>query len=295
MQVATLDGGGMYKTILVHIDGGAQQASRLRAAALLANAYGAHLVGSAATGISRIDLALLTGAASLPIPADDFTALREAALAHLHGFSVQAAALGVASFEGRTVEDAVDFALLLQSRYADLVVLSQDAADAPGPGLAAGLGTRAHGLPERIALHGIRPILLVPGAWQGAALPGTAVVGWDGGMCALRAIGAALPLLQAAGAVKLALVNPDRLSDLHGEEPGADMALYLARHGVQVEVVVERTRATAGNALIGIARACGAGLMVSGAYGHSRLREWVLGGVTRELLERAPVPLLLAH
>jgi nucleotide-binding universal stress UspA family protein len=95
--------------------------------------------------------------------------------------------------------------------------------------------------------------------------------------------------------VRLVLVNPDRMSDQHGEQPGADMALYLARHGVRVDVVLEHTHATAGGALIALAQATGAGLIVAGAYGHSRYREWVLGGVTRELLERAPVPLLLAH
>ena len=80
-----------------------------------------------------------------------------------------------------------------------------------------------------------------------------------------------------------------------GLQPGADMGLYLARHGVAVEVVVERTNATVGSTLAALARGCAAGLMVCGAYGHSRLHEWVLGGATRELLERAPVPLLLAH
>jgi nucleotide-binding universal stress UspA family protein len=114
-------------------------------------------------------------------------------------------------------------------------------------------------------------------------------------MQALRAITAALPLLAHTAAVKLAVVNPDALSDAHGEQPGADMALWLARHGARVEVVVERTRATVGDALCALARGCGAGLMVSGAFGHSRYREWMLGGTTRELLERAPVPLLLAH
>jgi nucleotide-binding universal stress UspA family protein len=281
----------MYKTILVHIDDAPQQASRLRAAAALADAHGAHLVGSAATGISWMEFALLTGSAGAPVPADDFTALRASAAARLRAFTEQATALGVASHEARMVEDVADFALLLQSRYADLVVLSQDDDATP----AAGIAPNVRGLPERVSLRGTRPVLLVPGAWQEAALPGTVVVGWDGGLCALRAIGAALPLLQAADSVKLALVNPDDLSDLHGEEPGADMALYLARHGVKVDVVVERTRATVGNALIGIARGCGAGLMVSGAYGHSRFREWMLGGATRELLERAPVPWLLAH
>jgi nucleotide-binding universal stress UspA family protein len=183
--------------------------------------------------------------------------MREAGAACLREFTEQAAALGVASVEARLVEDVADYALLLQSRYADLVVLSQ--------------GSGAD------------------------TLPGAAVVGWDGGMCALRAIAAALPLLQAADTVKLALINPDQLLELHGEDPGADMAVYLARHGVNVDVVVERTHATVGDALMALASDCHAGLMVSGVYGHSRFRELVLGGVTRELLERAPVPVLLAH
>jgi nucleotide-binding universal stress UspA family protein len=279
----------MYKTIVVHVDGSPQQASRLRAAALLADAHGAHLVGSAATGISWMDFALLTGSAGAPVPMDDFTAMREAGAARLREFTEQVKELGVASFETRLVEDLADYALLLQSRYADLLVLSRDSGAATPP------GARVRGLAERVCLHGVRPVLLVPDDWQGRTLPGPALVGWDGGMCALRAITAALPLLQAADTVKLALVNPDQLSELHGEDPGADMAVYLARHGVTVDVVVERTRATAGDALVALARDCGAGLMVSGAYGHGRLRELVLGGVTRELLERAPVPLLLAH
>jgi nucleotide-binding universal stress UspA family protein len=283
----------MYKTIVVHVDGSVQQASRLRAAAQLANDHGAHLVGCAATGISWMDFALLTGYTGAPVPRDDFTAMREAADAWLRAFTGEAVRLGVGSVEARLAEDIADYALLLQSRYADLVVLSRDsggAAETP-----AGAPARMRDLPERVSLYGVRPVLLIPEDWQEQALPGTAVAGWDGGLCALRAIAAALPLLQRADSVKLTLVNPDRMADLHGEQPGADMALYLARHGVKVDVMIERTNATAGAALMGLARDCRAGLMVTGAYGHSRFREWVLGGVTRELLERAPVPLLLAH
>lgn len=284
----------MYKTIVVHIDGSAQQESRLAAAALLANEHGAHLVGNAATGITWMDFALLTGSigAPLPDPNSDFRGLRDAAGARLDVFKESAARLGVASFEARLIDDDARYALLLESRYADLVVLSQESADAP---LEPGLASPARRLPEHVALRGARPVLVVPQAWRGLPIPGTAVVGWDGSLQAIRAIAAALPLLQRADSVKLALVNPDELSDLHGEQPGADMALYLARHGVRVDVVLERTNSTGGDALIALARDCGAGLMVIGAFGHSRYREWVLGGVTRELLERAPVPLLIAH
>lgn len=283
----------MYKTIVVHVDGTPEQDSSLRAAAWLANEHGAHLVGSAATGTTWLDYALLTSSIGAPIPdpESDFQGLRNAAEARLDVFRREATRLGVESFEARLIEDDVRYALLLQSRYADLVVLCQDSAASSDPALPA----RTRHLPEYVALRGARPVLVVPPGYHNAAIADTAVVGWDGSMQAIRAIAAALPLLQRAANVKLALINPDELSELHGEQPGADMALYLARQGVHVDVVLERTLSTTGDALMALARDCGAGLLVAGAYGHSRYREWVLGGATRELLERARVPLLIAH
>jgi nucleotide-binding universal stress UspA family protein len=281
----------LYKTIVVHIDGSAGQESRLRAAALLAIKHDAHLVGSAATGISWMEYSLLTGSMAPPPMLDDFQGLRDVAAERLAAFRETAAHLGVESIETRMTEDDPRYALLLQSRYADLVVLSQDTDTDTGPGQPA----RLRGLPEHVALRGARPVLVVPEAYQGEPIPGTAVVGWDGGTQALRTITAALPLLVRSAGVKLAVINPADLSELHGEQPGADMALYLARHGVQVEVVVDRTRSTTGAALCALARGCGAGLMVSGAFGHSRYREWMLGGTTRELLAWAGIPLLIAH
>lgn len=283
----------MYKTITVYIDGREGQDSRLRAAALLANDHGAHLVGTAATGISWLDYATLTGSmgAPMPMPESDFQGLRDAAEARLAVFRRDAGRLGVESFETHAIDDDAKYALLLESRYTDLVVLSQDSPTAAAPGLPAHV---AH-LPQYVALHGVRPVLVVPHDYNKAVIPGTVVVGWDGGMPAMRAITAALPLLERAESVQLVLINPDERSALHGEQPGADMALYLARHGVHVEVIRERTTSTEGEALMALARDAGAGLMVTGAYGHSRYREWALGGVTRELLERARVPLLIAH
>jgi nucleotide-binding universal stress UspA family protein len=261
----------------------------MAAAARLAREHDAHLVGSAATGISWTDYLILTGSMAAPIPPADFDGLRRTASLHLRGFADQAARLGIASVETRLVEDTADGALLLQARYADLVVLSRDVDPEPG------ITPRVRRLPEHVALRGVRPVLVVPPDYADQPLASTVVAGWDGSTQALRALAAALPLLERADSVRLAVVNPDRLSDLHGEQPGADMALYLARHGVKVDVVLERTHATVGAALMAQARAAGAGLIVAGAYGHSRYREWVLGGVTRELLERTPVPLLLAH
>nr|WP_314544060.1 universal stress protein [uncultured Massilia sp.] len=285
-----------YKTIVVHIDGTPDQERRVALAARLCAAHGAHLVGSAATGITWLDYTLLTRSVGAPAldAGVEFQGLRDGAAARLADFREQAARLGVASVETRVVEDDARYALLLQSRYADLVIVSQDGAGHDPPPVPA-ISGRVRRLPETMALRGARPVLAVPRDGPDGPLDGTIVAGWDGSTPALRAIGGALPLLQRAAAVQLVLVNPDGLSELHGEEPGADMALYLARQGVRVEVVVERTRSTAGQALVRLAGDVGADLMVTGAYGHSRYREWVLGGVTRELLERAPLPLLIAH
>lgn len=274
----------MYKTIIVHVDDSPTMEARLQAAAWLANAFDAHLVGSAATGISWPAFVLLAGSMRVA-PREEFDTLRAAARNSLQVFSTRTQRLGVQSFEERMIEDEHRRALLLQSRYADMAVLGQD----PGESV------KARGLPQYLALHGPKPVLVVPPAYAGAPLAGQVVVGWDGSAQAVRAIDAALPLLVRAATVHLALVNPDRESGLHGDEPGADMALFLARHGVRVEVVNERTQAAPGDALLDIARATGAGLLVAGAFGHTRYREILLGGVTRVLLERAPVPVLLAH
>lgn len=279
----------MIKTILMHVDGSPLQESRLRAAALLANGYDAHLVGSADTGISWRSYALVYGPTSGGMIETGFADLRRAAASRLDEFREQARRLGVQSFEARLFEDEARYALLLQSRYADLIVVSQDSEPDTAP------PKPVQGLPEQLVLSGARPVLVVPDTYRGQPLTDSIVVGWNGSMQAIRAIEAALPLLQRAGSVTLALVNPDASGELHGEEPGADMAVYLARHGVRVDVVVERTGLEAGEVLLTLARKTGAGLIVAGAYGHSRLREWALGGVTRDVLDAAPIPVLLAH
>lgn len=279
----------MFKTIIVQVDDSPSMDGRLQAAAALANAFDAHLVGSAATGVSWPTYAVLTGTMAVT-PADNFDNFRRAGRASLDRFAERARQLGVQSIEQRLVEDDQRAALLMQSRYADLLVTSRDEDGSSG----------MRGLPQYLALHSARPVLAVP-PHAGQPLAhnmdntDSIVAAWDGSVPALRAIVSALPLLQRAPAVHLALINPERESNLHGDDPGADMATYLARHGVRIEVVVEHTAAPAGSALLDIAAARGAGLLVAGAFGHSRYHEIVLGGVTRTMLERAPVPVLFAH
>jgi nucleotide-binding universal stress UspA family protein len=122
------------------------------------------------------------------------------------------------------------------------------------------------------------------------------LVGWNASREASRAVHDALPLLAKAESTCVFLANPKRGLAAHGEEPGADIARHLARHGLKVEVAKTIADDVADSALLlNHASDMGADLLVMGAYGHSRLREFILGGVTRSLLREMTVPVLLSH
>ena len=114
-------------------------------------------------------------------------------------------------------------------------------------------------------------------------------------MEATHAVTSAIALLKRAGHVDLVVFNPDPQSEAHGAQPGGDIALYLARHGIQVQVRQQTTGADIGTALLALAADLSSDLIVMGGYGHSRLREIVLGGTTRTVLEAMQVPVLMAH
>lgn len=113
---------------------------------------------------------------------------------------------------------------------------------------------------------------------------------------ATRALHDAMPLLRVAESIDVLEVDPDVGKRGGGALPGADIATHLARHGLMVRVVLHtRSGESTAMAMIKHAERSGAELLVAGGYGHSRLREWALGGVTRELLQSTPVPVLFSH
>lgn len=121
-------------------------------------------------------------------------------------------------------------------------------------------------------------------------------VAWDGGKAAARALHAALPYLKAADAVTIGCFDPDMTAANEGIDPGTDVAAWLSHHGCNVTL----SQYPSGGLEIGKciqdrATEVGADLIVTGAYGHSRMREAVFGGTTRTLLEQTGMPLLLAH
>jgi nucleotide-binding universal stress UspA family protein len=147
---------------------------------------------------------------------------------------------------------------------------------------------------ENVILGLGRPVLVVPG--RTAALdPAQIVCGYNGSKEAARAIHDALPILRNAKDVRVVWVDPPKDREL-AAPPGADMAESLQRHGVKATAqAVESNGANPAEAVMAKAREVGAGLIVMGAYGHSRIREFVLGGATRHALSNLAVPLLMSH
>lgn len=175
----------------------------------------------------------------------------------------------------------------LRARFADLVIQALPYGEGARP-------EQAHVL-EAALFEGRAPVLAVPGGNLPAGFGERIVVAWNQTNEAMSAIRAALPLLKAAERVSVAIVNPPA----HGSErsdPGGMLTQMLARHGVRAEVaVLAQTLPRVSEVLARHMADSDATLLVMGAYGHSRLREAILGGATRNLLEGAQWPVFLAH
>lgn len=139
-----------------------------------------------------------------------------------------------------------------------------------------------------------RPVIVVPYIQTSPFVLDRLMICWDGSRSAVRAIADAMPLLTLAGRTEVVIVANER--DKEDEVEGVDMGQHLARHGLNVEINrISRGEIDVGNALLSHAADTGADLMVMGGYGHSRLREFVLGGVTHSMLRSMTVPVLMSH
>ncbi len=170
--------------------------------------------------------------------------------------------------------------------YADLVVIArpESAGQTAGP----------PGLAESLVLSSGRPIIVLPPRGTVSRIR-RILVAWNATRESIRAVADALPLLVKAEAVEVLVVDHERHPG-HGPEPGADIARHLARHGVHVEVRrLSSGGKNVGHLLLSQAAAFGADLVVMGAYGHSHLREWMFGGVTRTVLYEAGLPVLMSR
>ncbi|MGO9171849.1 MAG: universal stress protein, partial [Rhodomicrobium sp.] len=189
------------------------------------------------------------------------------------------------SFEFRIIAESDAGALLkLHSLHADLVIAGHPQQASVPPRAA-----------EELLLWTGVPCLVVPEHWEEGTVAKHVLLGWNASREARRAIRDALPLLKSAQAVSVVVVDPED-NPLLGQEPGADVALSLSRHGVNVTVEQIRSEGISiAGAILNHAKRSGADLIVIGAYSHSRFRETLFGGVTRSLLDKTAVPLFIAH
>lgn len=182
---------------------------------------------------------------------------------------------------------AVTDVVAARARYADLVVL-------PLP-YGKDRGVEDEAVTEAALFEGMAPVLIVPPSGLKAALPKRIVVAWNQSREALVAARRAMPFLRRATNVQIVVIDPPT----HGAErsdPGGLLCQFLVRHGVHAEVMVlAKSLPRVSDVLARHLRDVDADLLVMGAYGHSRFREAILGGATRDMLEHADVPVFLAH
>ncbi|MGO4378091.1 universal stress protein [Pseudoduganella sp. RAF53_2] len=278
-----------YRTILVHVDKSANAPARIKLAARLAQMEEAHLVGAAMTGMPRYMYAGSPFDVSGALVADYLRYASKRSEEALAKFEEVAASADIRSRESRRTEEDEYSGLCLQARYADLLVLGQTNPDDHGE---AGL---LLDLPEYVILNSGRPVLMVPYAGEFTDIGKRCLVAWNGSTQAARAVTTAIPLLRRASTVTVAVFDAKGSEEEHGQEPGADIALYLARHGINVEVESSPAPIDTGNAILSLAANMDADLLVMGAYGHSRFREMMLGGATRTVLSSMTLPVLMAH
>lgn len=175
-----------------------------------------------------------------------------------------------------------------RARFADLVVLPRPY----GPGI----GTEAEAVVEAALFEGKGPVLVLPAKGLGEnVVPKRIVVAWNQSSEAMAATRLALPFLKAADAVNITVIDPPTQGE-ERSDPGGMLCQLLVRHGVHAEVsVLARSLPRISDVLARHVWDQNADMLVMGAYGHSRFREAILGGATRNMLEKAEVPVLMAH
>jgi nucleotide-binding universal stress UspA family protein len=276
-----------FKTILVHCDASPKLAQRLDVAVDLAQRHGAHLVGvhvqapfdfpAFADGMMPMDNLFTSYEASAKADHDAAKAAFEKAVKGTH-----------LPTEWRLVNGYVENELAVHARYADLLVVGQTDPDV--------VSMTPTDLPETVALTAGRPTLVVPHIGVRAKPGKTVMLCWNASRESARAASDALPFLAAAEKVIVLVVDPRSSATGHGPEPGTDVATWLTRHGVKVTVQRDvAADADVGSVILSRAADHGVDLIVMGIYGHSRMREMILGGASRTLLSSMTAPVLMGH
>jgi nucleotide-binding universal stress UspA family protein len=248
--------------------------------------FGAHVLG-VAVSYEPVIPGTVMGGIPPEIIESQRTESNKKARAAIARFEQAAKRAGI-SMETRTISTSISGAadqIGHIGRRFDLIVVGQ-----PG---------RKDSLPDEVIDEGVlfesgRPVIFVPFIQKGGVKLDRIMVCWDGSRAAARAIADAIPLLKKAKQVEVVIISDK--PNKKDEVPGADLGQHLARHGLKVDVKrITSPDIDVPSTILSHAADSSADMIVMGGYGHSRLREFVLGGATRGLLESMTVPVLMSH
>lgn len=276
------------KDLLVLVDDGPESAARIDAAALLATRHDAHL-----TGLYAAAPLVLPGHIDIELPEAVRALQRQAFQDNVESarrlFHERVALAGLTDrSEWRAVRGNPNDVVATHGRYADLIVVGQVDRH------------HRHDLPlaqpEDLVFACGRPLLVIPYAGRVRTIGERVMVAWNAGRESARAVNDAMGILEKAHKVTVLAVNPRNGPSGLGDEPGADIARHLSRHGVRAESAHITTDALdPGDTVLNEIADQSCDLLVMGAYGRSRLREMVLGGMTHHMLQHMTVPVLMSH
>jgi len=277
----------LYKSLLTVWDGRPECRAALDAAVDMARAWDSHL-NVLCLGIDHVEVGYYYAGASPVVMAENIEGARTEAkkleaevnaILDCEDIKWSSQAM-VAQISG------ISWVVGQAARFNDLVILPRPYGETAGPDAVAVL--------EAALFSGDVPVLVFPGAAK--AIPGKKVViGWNDSAGALRATKAALPFLQGASTADISVINPPH-HDEDQADLGSELSKFLTRHDVNVTVsVLAGTMPKLSESLVQHAVDEQADMIVIGAYGHSRFREAILGGATRDMLEGSTLPVLMAH
>jgi nucleotide-binding universal stress UspA family protein len=269
------------KDIVLYVGRDPRQGARLEAALSLAKRFEARIVG-----VYALSYPVLPGYVQIDIGTDlieqRMAEMREEAGEARASFEDKLQREGVAG-EWRLIEGNPIDAMALSTRYGDIAVVGQADPDHPGP---------ADSMADELVLAAGRPIIVWPYVGNYDAFGNQIMVAWNGTREGVRALYDAMDFLTRAAKVVVCSVNPPDREHI----AGADISTHLARHGITAEAHhIIAPDLDAGDALLSAAADFGTDFLVMGAYGHSRIRELALGGVTRHVLKTMTMPVLMSH
>jgi nucleotide-binding universal stress UspA family protein len=266
------------RSILLHIADDDGLDTRIEAAIILARAFGGHITCLHMTPLNELVAADPLYMTVLPA---DFTAEMERLRLGLKKRVEAILEAENIAWNWRHRDEPTADGIIRQSVLSDVIVLSL---------AGAGAAPYASSLIGLVATNARAPILAIPRNGPTLDVNGVAAIAWDGSNEASMALRSSLPLLERAASVHL--IEVSERSSHAGVDDGAT---YLSRHGIDARISHRLAGGDVGHAIIEAADKIDATLIVMGAYGHSRLNEYLFGGVTRTMLASSRVPLLLAH